>query len=262
MTREVHTSKVRGQVGVGKIVANLQRYVYWPKMQEHVASFIRGCMLCCTWKPSKIKQSLYNPLLVPTHPWENISMDFVGGLLTTKKGHDYLFMVVDRFNKMCVLMPCTKPIIRKEATNLFFGQVWVHFGIPRSIISYRDTRFLSAFWTTLWEKMDTKLKISTIFDPQTYGQTKVVNRTLVWLLRGYNKKHLKVWDENLMYIQHSYNKSVQTSTGKSRFETCFGYFPPSPLHIAYGKKGWLREDITRDSLRDEKIIEKIRKIHL
>jgi len=48
MTREVHTSKVRGQVGVGKIVANLQRYVYWPKMQEHVASFIRGCMLCCT----------------------------------------------------------------------------------------------------------------------------------------------------------------------------------------------------------------------
>ena len=81
-------------------------------------------------------------------------MDFVGGLPTTRKGHDYLFMVVDRFSKMCVLMPCKKTINGQEAANLFFGQVWVHFGIPRSIISDRDTRFPSALWTTLWEKMD------------------------------------------------------------------------------------------------------------
>jgi len=90
-------------------------------------------------------------------------MDFVGGLLTTRKGHEYLFMVVCRFSKMCVLMPCKKIISGQEATNLFFGHVWIHFGIPRSIISDMDTRFLSAFWTTLWEKMDTNLKRSTTF---------------------------------------------------------------------------------------------------
>ena len=72
-------------------------------------------------------------------------MDFVGGLPTTRKGHDYLFVVSDRFNKMCVLMPYKKTINRQEATNLFFEQVWVHFGIPRSIILDKDTIFLSAF---------------------------------------------------------------------------------------------------------------------
>lgn len=41
LIREAHSSKVAGHFGVGKIVANLQRYVYWPKMQEQVASFIR-----------------------------------------------------------------------------------------------------------------------------------------------------------------------------------------------------------------------------
>ena len=108
LIREAHTSKVVGNFGVGKTVANVQRYVYCPKMQEQLSRFIRGCMFCCTSKPSNRKQVLYHHSHVPTHPWESISMDFVGGLLTIKKGHDYLFMVVDKFNNMCVLIPCKK----------------------------------------------------------------------------------------------------------------------------------------------------------
>jgi hypothetical protein len=48
-------------------------------------------------------------------------MDFVGGLPTNKKGHDYL--VVDRFNKMCILMPRKNTIKGKEKTNMFFEHV-------------------------------------------------------------------------------------------------------------------------------------------
>jgi len=50
-------------------------------------------------------------------------MDFVGGLPTTKKGHDYIFMVVDRFNNMCVLIPSKNTIDGKEATILIFKLV-------------------------------------------------------------------------------------------------------------------------------------------
>ena len=84
-------------------------------------------MLCGTNNPSNRKRALYHPLHVPTRPWEIISMDFVVGFLKTRKGHDYLFIVVGRFSKMCVLMPFKKTISRQEASNLFFGQVWVHF---------------------------------------------------------------------------------------------------------------------------------------
>jgi hypothetical protein len=113
-------------------------------------------------------------------------MDLVGGFSKTKKVHDYDFVVIDRFRNMCIHMPCKKTIRGKEATTMFFEQVWVHFGIPRSIISDKDTKFLSSFWTTLWEKMDTKLKRSTTFHPQTDGKKKVINMMLVQLLRGYN----------------------------------------------------------------------------
>jgi hypothetical protein len=105
LIREAHTSKVARHFSVGKTVVNLQRYVYYPIMQEDVAWYVRGCMLYCNNKPDNRNQSLYHPLLVPTQPWENISMDFVGGFKTTQKGHGYLFVVVDRFNKMCILMP-------------------------------------------------------------------------------------------------------------------------------------------------------------
>ena len=82
------------------------------------------------------------------------------------------------------------------------------------------------------------------------------------LLRGYNQGHPKIWDKNLIYIQHSYNRAIHASTGQSPFETCFGYFPPSLLDVVYGEKGGVREDLTGDALRAEKIVEKIRQIHL
>jgi hypothetical protein len=160
-------------------------------MQEDVAQHIKECVFFCCNKPSNRKKGLYHPLPIPTRPWESISMDFVGGLPTTRKGHDYLFVVVERFKKMCILMPCIKTIKGQEATNMFSEQVWVHFGIPRSIIIDMDTRFLNTFWTTLWEKMDIDLNRSMAFHPWTDGKTKLVNRTLVQLLRGYNHMHLK-----------------------------------------------------------------------
>ena len=83
--------------------------------------------------------------------------------------------------------------------------------------------------------MDTKLKKSIAFHPQTYGQTEVVNKTVVHLLRGYCSKHPKLWDEQLHYIQHAYNWANHSSTNTSPFEVCFGYFPKSPLDFIFGK---------------------------
>jgi hypothetical protein len=82
--REAHSSVIVGHFGVGKTMANLQRYCYWLKMNEHVSIYVRGCSLCATSKPGNIKLGLYTPLWIPSCPWESISMDFVGGLPMSK----------------------------------------------------------------------------------------------------------------------------------------------------------------------------------
>ena len=60
--REAHTSRVAGHFGVTKTLLNLQRYVFWPKMQVDVSRYVRGCKLCCISKPSNRKRGLYLPL--------------------------------------------------------------------------------------------------------------------------------------------------------------------------------------------------------
>ena len=153
----------------------------------------------------------------------------------SRRGHDYLYVVVDRFSKMCIFMPCTKQVTAELTAQLFFQNFWVHFGFPKSIISDRDSRFVGSFWSSLWELMDTKLKKRTTFHPQTNDQIEVVNKKIVHLLRGYCGKHPKLWDEHLHYIQHAYNHAKNSSTQVSPFEPCLGYFPKSPLDFIFGK---------------------------
>eukprot|EP00253_Pinus_taeda_P030700 PITA_30700 len=234
--REAHSSLSSGHFGVSKTVAHLQS------------------------KPSNRKLGLYTPLPVPSRPWESISMDFVGGLPKFRKQqHDYLYVVVDRFSKMCILMPCNKTITAEQTAELFFHHVWIYFGLPTSIISDRDSIFVGNFWSNLWEMMDTKLKKSTAFHPQIDGQTEVVNRTIVHLLRGYCSKHPKLWDEHLHYIQHAYNRTKHSSTNTSPFEACFGYLPKSPLDFI------LEKDVTIEGHSDiekaRSFIERIQQIH-
>jgi hypothetical protein len=73
-------------------------------------------------------------------------MEYMSGIPSTKWGNDYVFVVVDHFSKMAVILAASKKRIRIEATaKLFFKLVWVNFWIPQTIVSYQDSRFLNTF---------------------------------------------------------------------------------------------------------------------
>jgi hypothetical protein len=142
---EAHYSREARHFGVEKIVEVLQKHFFWPKLRQDVCKHIIFCTTFIIVNPTIKKQGLYTPLPTPDRPWDSISMDYMSGLPSNKHGNDCVFMLIDQFSKMVVSAPCKKSITVVSTTNLFFELVCVQSGLPLTIISNLDNRFLSTF---------------------------------------------------------------------------------------------------------------------
>jgi len=164
-------------------------------------------------------------------PRVDISMDFILGLPKTSKGKDSIFVVVDHFSKMAHFIPCHKVDDACHIANFFFKEVVRLHGLPRSIVSYRDSKFLSHFWRTLWGKLGTKLLFSTTCHPRTDGQTEVVNRTLGQMLQCFISGNPRVWENLLPHVEFAYNRVVNSTTSHSPFKVVYVFNPLTPLDL-------------------------------
>ncbi|GJS26466.1 RNA-directed DNA polymerase [Tanacetum coccineum] len=229
--KEGHAGGLAGHFGVTKTVSWLSEQFYWPRMERDIARFIKKCRVCRMAKTRSTNAGLYQPLPVPVAPWIDVSLDFVLGLPRTQRNKDSIMVVVDRFSKMAHFIPCNKTYDASKVACLFLQEIVRLHGLPKTITSDRDVKFVGHFWRTLWRKMGTQLQFSSSHHPQTDGQTEVVNRSLGNLLRSLVGENPRQWDLVLSQAEFAYNRSHNRTTGKTPFEVVSGVNPITPLDL-------------------------------
>ena len=119
-------------------------------------------------------------------------MDFITGLPKVFS-KDCIFVVVDRLTKFDHFFFFTTTFTATQVAELFFNEVFKLHGLPKSIVSDRDSRFLSAFWQELFKMVGTNLTPSTRYHPKNDGQTERVNQLLEGYLGNYVSGQKKAW---------------------------------------------------------------------
>ncbi|XP_071921751.1 uncharacterized protein [Coffea arabica] len=182
---ESHRSRYTIHPGVNKMYHDVKELYWWDGLKKDVARFVQKCLICQQGKSEHQKHSgLLQPLEIPEWKWDHITMDFVTGLPRSQKGFDAVWVIVDRLTKSAHFLPVNMSFSLEKLAKLYTEEIMRLHGIPISIVSDHDPRFVSRFWQKFQETLGTKLRFSTAYHPQTDGQSERIIQTLEDMLRS------------------------------------------------------------------------------
>lgn len=128
-------------------------------------------------------------------------------------------------------------------------------GILLSIISDRDTQFISHFWKAFHKDLGTQVHLSTAFHPQTDGLAKRTIQTLEDLLKACIANFKGSWDDYFALIEFAYNNSYHSSIWMSLIEALYDSRSRSPIGwFEVGEATVVGPDLVFDALEKVQFI--------
>ena len=242
--------------GYYKTYNRISATYYWPRMSRDIKSFVDTCDVCQKTKPQRHTPiGLLQPIPIPSQPFEVVSMDFIPEL-PVSNGFDNVLVIVDKLTKYAIFIPTTVKINEIDSARLFFKHVITKFGIPRQIISDRDTRWRGDFWKEICRLMGMKRSLTTSYHPQADGQTEVMNQALEISIRAYVGPERDDWSDLLDVLALSYNSSPHTATGFAPAYLLRGYHPITGSTLLGSPEAIERSDVHEDRTEHEVLDER------
>ena len=125
--------------GGTKIYSDLRHQYYWRGMKRHVGDFVRRCLTCQQVKAEHQKPvGLLQPLEVAKWKLEHVTMDFMTHLPRTPRGHDAVWVIVDRLTKSTHFLAVWMTFTLERFCRLYIREIVHLHGVPVSIVLDRD----------------------------------------------------------------------------------------------------------------------------
>ena len=228
----VKTYHERSHAGAAKVIADLKLKYYWRTMDEEVLRQVDGCNGCRRGKSRVPQKTVLQYPGIPWKPFNWITMDLVGPLLITPRGHKFILVVQCYLTKYVLLFPIKAKCALSVAAVLWY-EVFMIYGCPKRISSDNGTEFNNMFLDGMCIALDIGKTLSARYHPMSQGSVERFNGTLTnYLGRMLTPEKENLWDMEVRRLQFGYNSSVHSALrGVSPHALVYGYQPEMPLDV-------------------------------
>ena len=238
-----HNTPSAGHPRIGNTYELAKCDVWWPNMKQDIEQYVNGCAAC---QANKANTQPLKPAMIPitpehSLPFQTVAMDFITKL-PKSGGYDTILTITDHdCSKATLFIPCKETITAEGVTALYMQHVYKQYGVPKKIISDRDTRFTSKFAKGLCKSLQIHQNISTAYHPRTDGQSERTNQWLEQYLRFWCDEHQDDWHFWLPMAEFAHNSWPNATTKKTPLELIMGYTPRVEWHTKPGKMPTVEE---------------------
>ena len=225
----------KGHPGFSSCYEIISRSWYVRGLTKLLQAFIRHCPQCLALQTRRhAPYGSLQPIESPPVPFFTLTLDFVLTLPLLKESHNAIMLVTCKFSKRVTLIEGADTWSAEQWAHVFFNRLdLIDWGLLGELITDRDPKFLSKFWTPLFKKLEVKLLYSTVYHPQTDRSSERTNQTVEIALRFFvhAMEDLSRWPKVLSKIQSLLNNSSSSTTGKTPNEVAYGFSPRRPLDL-------------------------------
>ncbi|XP_075775938.1 uncharacterized protein LOC142826874 [Pelodiscus sinensis] len=229
-----HDNPWAGHLGIEKTQQRVIQRFYWPGVYQDVKNFCRSCPQCQRTAEARVPRAALVPMPLVSEPFERIGLDLVGPLERTRRGHQYILVVVDYATRYPEAVPLRKTNAATIADELV--KMFARVGLPKEILTDQGTNLVSRLMKELCRWLQIKKIRTAAYHPQTDGLVERFNKTLKAMLRRLVQDDPRDWDKLLPPLLFAIREVPQSSVGFSPFELLYGRRPRGILDLV--REGW------------------------
>jgi hypothetical protein len=200
-------------------------------MSIDISKYVETCFKCQADKPDRRNRKVpLSPMVPPDSCWRLLGVDMIVDLPESDEhGYNAIVVFMCHLSKMVRIVPTRTTLDAKGFAELFFREIFPHYGMPLEIVSDRGTQWNNEFFKALCDTLGIKLKMSTAYHPQTNGLVERMNEVIATALRHYVASDQRDWPLYLPFIEFALNDMYRESIQSTAFRMNRICLPRNPF---------------------------------
>ncbi len=220
LLQEVHDQSSISHFNNKWIINLVQRFYYWSDHQATIWRYIWNCHACQRSKVSRDSiNELHHSLSISQKYWKDIAMNFITEL-SLSEDYNFICIIICHLIKEHHYVLChwkDDDISVEEMIWIMLWNVYRLHDLLSSIVSNRDSQFISTMWKSLCKRLRITASLFTVYHSEIDDQSKRVNQNVECKLRIYCNYMQNDWVKWISMIEFSDNFNIFSITSMILF---------------------------------------------